>query len=603
MNAETFHSLRRDFMRALRPPERLDMVDWIEATVRLAGAVSAEPGPMRLMPWQREVARSMGDPNVERVTLLKSARVGATQLMVAGMAHYALNDPAPQLVVMPSESDCKMMLTGIIEPTFAASPKLRNALSENVSGRDTMLSRHYPGGSLALVSGGSPKNLGARTARVLWLDEVDGLDLSAGEDGDPVGLAIRRTMTFGARRKIVMASTPVDERTSRILRAYNEGDMRVWELPCLHCDTFHELRWSMIQWPEGRPELAYFACPECGAITEEKDKPAMIERGRWRATNPEVQGHHSYRLNTFGASTLSTASWGQLAVEFTAARKDPHLLKTWVNTVAGEAWRDDSEGMDESDLLKRREPIGLDRIPPEVIAITGGCDVQRDRVEVTTLGWTADGAPLVLEHAVIWGDPFGPDLWLELSELVARKWTHELGGTLKYDAFLIDSSDGATVNEVYEWTRGRAPQGIFPCKGYAGFKQPAIADGNAGGKRWVRLKTVGVDPLKRRVMDWATAGTMRFSDSLPESWFDQLTAERLVTRYRKGVPVLEWHQVRKRNEALDCVVYAAAARRILDGGWNPEARLERLSSKAAPRKAPRVTHSPLIGDKSHWFKS
>jgi phage terminase large subunit GpA-like protein len=40
-----------------------------------------------------------------------------------------------------------------------------------------------------------------------------------------------------------------------------------------------------------------------------------------------------------------------------------------------------------------------------------------------------------------------------------------------------------------------------------------------------------------------------------------LTAEKIVTRFIKGYPVREWHNVRgnKRNEALDCSVYAYAA--------------------------------------------
>jgi len=184
--SDTFTQLRREVFAALRPPPIIDLPNWVEANVRLPSTVAAQPGRMVLMPWQREVARSIGDPLVERVSILKPARVGATQLMVAGIGHFAVNDASPQLVVMPSENDCRMLLTSIIEPTFAASPTLRNALLENVSGRDTMLSRHYPGGSLALVSGASPKNLRARTARVLWIDEVDGLDESAGDEGDPV---------------------------------------------------------------------------------------------------------------------------------------------------------------------------------------------------------------------------------------------------------------------------------------------------------------------------------------------------------------------------------------------------------------------------------
>lgn len=513
--------------------------------------------------------------------------------MVAGIGHFSLNDPAPQLVVMPSESDCKMLLTSIIEPTFAASPTLRSALTENLSGRDTMLSRHYPGGSLALVSGASPKNLRARTARVLWLDEVDGLDVSAGDEGDPVSLAIRRTMTYGSKRKIVMASTPVDEATSRIARAYADGDCRVWELPCLHCGDHHELKWSMIQWPENRPEDAYFVCPSCGCITQESDKPAMIERGRWRATKPEVQGHHSYRLSTFGASTLPTAAWGVLAVEFVAAKRDPATLKTWVNTVAGQVWRDESDGMDDGDILSRVEPIGLDIIPPEVIALSAGVDVQHDRLEITTIGWASDDKPSLLAHEVIWGDVFAPELWQGLSDLLARSFTHPKGGALRYDATLIDSGDGQTSDLVYEFCRGRMTQRIFPSKGIAGFREPPTRLGNVPGKKWLRLQLVGVDSIKRRIMGLATSGALRFSNTLSATWAEQFTGERLRTRYSKGVPVLEWHRLSgRRAEALDCAVYAIAARSLVN--LDPERRIEELSSKAVPQRRPSIVKSKWL---------
>lgn len=581
MGFEAFRDLRRDVFAALRPPPLIDLPTWVESNVRLPSTVAAQSGRMILMPWQREVARSIGNPLVERVSLLKSARVGATQLMVAGIGHYALNDPASQLVVMPSESDCKMLLTSIIEPTFAASPTLRTALTENVSGRDTMLSRHYPGGSLALVSGASPKNLRARTARVLWIDEVDGLDVSAGDEGDPVALAIRRTMTYGSRRKIVMASTPVDERTSRILRAYEEGDCRVWELPCSQCGVFHEIEWKDIRWPEGRPEDAYFACPSCGGVTEESGKAAMIEAGRWRPTKPEVSGHHSYRLATFGASILPTAAWGTLACEFLAAKRDPALLKTWINTVAGQVWRDDSEGLDDADLMARREAIGLDRIPRDVVILTGGCDVQHDRLELTTLGWTAEGRALVLAHEILWGDVFGDELWIALADALKRRWPHPDGGTIGYDAALIDSGDGQTVDKVYDFTRGRAAQRVFPCKGIPGFREMPVKLGNVATRKWVRLQLVGVDVIKRRIMGMVTAAQVRFSDTLGDGWFEQFTGERLQTRYRKGVPILEWHRLSgRRVEALDCAVYAVAARSLVS--VNVERRAEELSSAAAP---------------------
>ena len=166
-----------------------------------------------------------------------------------------MNDPAPVLCVLPADADCRLMMTGSIEPTFAASPVLRSALTEDATGRDTMLSRAFTGGTLALVSARSPRNLRARTAKVLILDEVDGFEVSSGDEGDPVSLAIRRTFTF-ADRKVIMGSTPVDEETSRICAAYAKSDQRVYECPCPACGEAHELRWADIHWPEGQPDVA-----------------------------------------------------------------------------------------------------------------------------------------------------------------------------------------------------------------------------------------------------------------------------------------------------------------------------------------------------------
>lgn len=251
---------------------------------------------MRLWPHQVNIARSMGDPAVERVTLLKSARIGYTQLAVAALGHYTANDPGPVLVVLPAEQDCRDLMVGNIEPVFAESPALRAALTANVNDRDTLYSRRFPGGSLKLVSARAPRNLRGHTARVLLLDEVDAFEVDVRGEGDPVALAERRTATFG-NRKIIMGSTPVHESTSRILRAYEKSDQRIYECPCPACGEHHEIRWKDIHWQPDQPETAHWACPSCGGVVEEAGKAAFVAAGRWRATRPDVQGHHGYRVS------------------------------------------------------------------------------------------------------------------------------------------------------------------------------------------------------------------------------------------------------------------------------------------------------------------
>jgi phage terminase large subunit GpA-like protein len=63
--------------------------------------LSAEPGLIKLWPYQRGIADAIGDPEIERVTLVKPVRVGFTTLLTGVLAHHVVNDPAPVLYVLP----------------------------------------------------------------------------------------------------------------------------------------------------------------------------------------------------------------------------------------------------------------------------------------------------------------------------------------------------------------------------------------------------------------------------------------------------------------------------------------------------------------------
>ena len=89
----------------------------------------------------------------------------------------------------------------------------------------------------------------------------------------------------------------------------------------------------------------------------------------------------------------------------------------------------------------------------------------------------------------------------------------------------------------------------------------------------MRLVNVAVDVAKTTVLDMITRepfpqGTnrdpaaARFTDSLGEDWFDQVTNERRRLRYRGNRPtyVFELARPGSPNEALDCCVYGYAVR-------------------------------------------
>ena len=575
-------ALRQRALARLIPPPRLPLSEWIEATMRLPADVSAMPGEVRLYPFQRGIADAIGDPTIERVTLVKCVRIGFSTLLTAALASYVANDPSPILSLLPTEADCRDFVVSDLEPIFAATPALAGLLTEDAeSGRNTLLSRRFPGGSLKVVAAKAPRNLRRHNSKVLLVDEADAME--AGAEGSTIRLAERRTMSF-AGRKIVIGSTPLLESTSNVLRAYGQSDQRVYEVPCPSCGAFTEIMWSHIEWEPDRPETAAFRCPHCESLISERHKVEMVGAGRWRATCPDVPGHAGFRINAL-VSLLANARWGTLAAEFLTAKGDTDELQTFVNTILGQAWREAGEELDDTALAARAESFGLRSVPAEVLSVTAGIDTQDDRLECSLVGWTREGDALVLAHVVLWGEVSDDGLWGELDELLKSRWTHPLGGQLRVDAAAVDAGDGQHFDRVLAFAAPRLGRRVVAIKGAAGTR-PAIKASEGKIRGGGRLFIVGGDGVKGTILTRLARGrTIRFSDSLEPAFFEQLASERRVIRYVRGSPVRRFERVPgRRAEALDCLAYAFAVRGLapLDPvRREAELRLEAVSSPAA----------------------
>jgi Phage terminase large subunit (GpA) len=80
----TIADVRARALAALAPPPRLALSAWIERELRLPGD-TALPGRVRLWPYQVGIADAISDPLIERVTLVKPARLGFTTLLTAAI--------------------------------------------------------------------------------------------------------------------------------------------------------------------------------------------------------------------------------------------------------------------------------------------------------------------------------------------------------------------------------------------------------------------------------------------------------------------------------------------------------------------------------------
>lgn len=583
----------------------------MEKEIYLPSTVSAVPGKIRLYPFQKGIADAIGDPLYSQVSVLKSARIGYSTILNGAIANFVVNDPSLILVYLPTEDMAKSFVTSDMEPTFEDSPALKGVLSGDQAqgsgkNRTTMLMRQFTGGTLKVLPAETPRSFRAHNARVVVMDEVDGMKPTT--EGHPIPLARRRTAQF-ADYKLVVGSTPDEEDTSYVCAEYAKSDQRVFEVPCPECGEFHEILWKDIHWPEGEPQNAYWGCPSCGCAIEHKHKASMVAKGRWRITKPEIKGHAGFKINSL-SSPLPNADWGILAEEFLAAKHDPHLLKPFVNTVLGEPWRTAGERIDEDALMKSAEPFGVGRpestgegeafpFPGEVLAVTAGIDMQDDRAEVTYVGWSESGQQFILDHDVVYGSYETNEFWLDVDALIKQRWRHPLGGEIGIDAVAIDSSSGSHMSHVYDFVRPRLRRKVFAIKGDGG-RRPFILRSKSQKKDplWI----VGVDSVKDTIFNRVQHGKVfRFSKDLPEVWYEQFTGEQAVIKMDRGRPVRKWIPVPgRRNEALDCVVYATAVKELVPINWHMRRgqlaggdTVARAANDNAPRKPRKAASSWL----------
>lgn len=536
--------------------------------MRLSSEDSAEPGNYRCdrAPYQRGMLDAVTDPLVQTTVIMSSAQIGKSTLMKAIIGFHIDQDPSPILLVNPTEAMAETFSKDRLAPMLRDTPALRDRIADPRS-RDTgntMLYKRFPGGHLTMIGANAPSSLAARPIRVVLCDEVDRYPPSAGTEGDPVNLAIKRTATFHNRR-IILTSTPTIKGFSRIETAYEHSDQRRFQVPCPHCGEFQVLRWANIVWDEGRPETAHYACDFCGAAIEEGQKGAMLRAGRWVA-EAEFKGIAGFHLNELATPWRR---WSEVVDDFLKARKSPETLKTWVNTSLGETWEETAEGRDPAGLLERRENYTPTTLPRRVLYLTAGVDVQGDRLELEIVGWRMDGPDYPpeswgVDYIVIPGDPAKLETWQQLDYLLAGEWRTEDGRSLRLGAVCIDSGGHHTA-QVYAFCEARVGRSIFAIKGMAG-KAPIWAQNARRSRRYqAKVWHVGSEAGKetwyaRLRIKEEGPGYCHFPLAYDQRYFEGLTAERVRTKFVRGHAVREWFLPSgRRNEPLDIRVYSLAA--------------------------------------------
>lgn len=603
------HATFAEAAAVLRPPPKLSVTECAEAKRRMSSETSAEGGGRyrsARAPYQREMQDAILDPAIEQVVLFTAAQMTKSTVLENIFLYFATEDPCAIIWMWQTLDRAKEWAPNDLAALIRDTPALANQVEIGArKSAGKMLFKKFPGGSLSVIGANSPGGLRAKRARVILCDEVDAYPASAGAEGDPISLVAKRQVTFWNRKR-VLASTCTIKGASRIEAAYLDSDQRKFYVPCPHCsehaghlDGFQVLDWKRLLYPrdlEPTADNVVYPCKECGVELTEIDKPWMLARGEWRKENLEPRVRHvaGFWINELYSPFVE---WYRMALnwqEATRQRGNQQLLKTFVNLSLAQTWVDDGWVVDATELMERREEYPPPALPAGVTVVTCGVDVQADRLELEVVGWGKGEESWSIEFLQFVGDTSGiqptrtpggtllESPWLRLEKyLTETRFPHAWGIRLDIAATFVDSGHHAHV--VYAFTKKLQDAGLrcYASKGVSGFARPAIGKVSRQSRNKVKLFPVGVDVLKEttyarlRIKD-PGAGYMHFSKSKNDAdFFAQLTAEELKPKYVRGFPMRVWTlPPGKRNEALDCRVYATAA--FLSLSANPARMLEAL---------------------------
>lgn len=611
------NALWRGIFCAIPPRPALTVSGWAAKHRFLSEGASSEPGKFSLdrIPYQVEPMDAPLDEGVAETVLWWASQTGKSELCNNIVGYFMHADPATILFVQPTIDLTEAYSTERIAPMIRDTPILRQLVKDPRS-RDsgnTLKSKRYPGGNLAMVGANAPSGLAGRPRRVILLDEVDRYPASAGTEGDPCALADKRAETFPNAIKI-KTSTGTVKGASKIESLFEQSDKRKWHVCCPKCRHEWVLMWENVRWPEGKPEDAWLECPvkKCAAKLTDGERMDMVRAGRWIATAP-FKGIRGYWLN--GINTLFRQHKGfknrlhEMVSDFLKAKDGgAGTMRVWINTFLAETYEEEAEALDTAEMENRAEEYTPTTIPEDVVLLTCAADVHRIRIEYEVKGWGKDEESWGIRKGELHGDTEKDEVWGALDAVIGGEFIREDSVILKVARTFVDM--GYRSPQVLKFCAARLGRGVFPCRGInrVGLSIPPILPAKPSRNNKARIPhwNVGVTVAKTAFFDRISLPipgprTMHFpgGSGYDKGYFTQFASEKRKKKFSSGQMYFIFEKINHaaRNEALDLNVYnLAALHSMMPVLWDkladnlrksaPRAQVQAASQEATPPSVP-----------------
>lgn len=566
----------------LQRPKRVDCATWAELNRFMPSTNTLFS--FHQTPFFREPTQYLSDlAGTCRVILCTPAQVGKTTAIENFLGWIAAYDRANTLLIFDR------LKTGQKMSKNRLRPFLRDVCGINATGQTGTKYRNpdaskevcnislATGANLMIGSSSSASDLCSTPAKFLCCDELDRWKDELKGEGDPVALALQRQMRF--RGMALFTSTPTVEE-GRIHQQFMLGTQQTWGVVCSGCGAWFDCRWDSIDWSGDVPTVH---CPKCGEVFDEMAVRALEHRYCEPQNNNPIHDQYgrivrSYRV--YGTLCHAFYTWHSLREnEREALNNGEASYQSFRNTRLGEVYVPRSERIIYGHDIQRMavHDYHLDALPRDIVFLTAGIDTQDNGFAMEICGWNKDASRAYgIEWLWLDGDPKKPEIWHALTEIIEhRRYKREDGKTLGV-IYAAQDSGGHHTNRVYAYSLRHARH--LSVKGYVRMKetipflysistQKLSSAGNGTGK--IKLHIIGVNAGKDLLLDMISktldgerclSWPHDMSCNYDANYFEQLTSEKR-TNTPRGV---RWELLPgRRNEALDCRIYAMYAAHLL----------------------------------------
>lgn len=555
-----------DALQLMLPPEQITVSEWAGKYRMLDSKSSAIPGPWNndITPYLTGVMDEFNNYETSKIIFVKPTQVGGTEALQNMIGYIVMQDPAPTMIVYPTETLAKSISENRLQPMLRATPELARRFDEN----SQLLELQFDGMYLTLAGSNSPSGLASKPIRFVLMDEVDKYPGTSGKEADPIKLATERTKTFHDK-KIYITSTPT-LKTGHIWKEKESADIeKHYFVPCPHCGEYIELKFSNIRFPDeegmtyaDRAEFATYICQECGCAITDADKNNMIRHGEWRIVRHNTQ---YVRSVAFWINTLYSpfVRWADIVKEFLTTKDDPDLFQNFVNSWLAEPWEDTKLKTSAELVLERQTELPEYVVPSWAKILTGGVDVQETSLYWSIRAWGDYLTSQNIAHGQVLS-------FNDIDNIMNAEYLNENGEPMIVNLCLVDSGDQTDI--VYDFCATHSDYAL-PVKGssHAQLSNYKLSKINRTDSRAMGTTLVLVDSGAYKDM---IAGRMQ-RDNGRGSWMvysgcdmeyaKQVTAEHKVN-VKHGNTVKKIWQLKTShadNHYLDTEVYNAAAADIL----------------------------------------